>query len=282
MTNPLVPSIAVIIPFYNDQATVGRALASVAAQTRPPSLVLVVDDCSEAGAATALARLVEEFGDLPVRLFRLLVNSGPSAARNFALERADADLIAFLDADDAWHPDKLQIQATLLGERPDLGLIGTLGKMAGPDEVPCQLLRPISTRQQLLRNRFVTSSVMLRGNLDARFNTNLRYSEDNDLWCRLLLSGVGGGVLQDSLTYYFKPSRSPHGASGRYFQMLKGQIRVFIGLERDDLISGGWVIVCIGSAVLRFVRRMTLVVLDRVRIGLAKAASRRTEGCQGW
>ena len=114
------PRVSVIIPAYNSGPLVEEAIGSALAQTRPPAEVVVIDDGSTDDTAERLAR----FGP-PVRVIRQ-ANGGVSAARNRGLAAATGAFVAFLDADDVWHPDKLRRQLEAFAKRPELGLLGTL------------------------------------------------------------------------------------------------------------------------------------------------------------
>jgi glycosyltransferase involved in cell wall biosynthesis len=95
-------TVSVVIPLYNNAATLGHAVESVLAQTMAASEIICVDDGSRDDPAAALAR----FG-ARVRLL-CQPNGGPSTARNAGLAIANGDLIAFLDADDYWMPAMLE------------------------------------------------------------------------------------------------------------------------------------------------------------------------------
>lgn len=108
-------TISCVVPVYNGAAYIAQALDSILAQTLRPSEVIVVDD----GSTDATARTVAEH-QLPVRYVHQN-NAGPAAARNRGIELARSDFLAFLDADDLWHPEKLALQASRFQVRPDLG-----------------------------------------------------------------------------------------------------------------------------------------------------------------
>ena len=96
---------SVIVPAYNAEAFIGRALASVLVQTEPALEVLVIDDASTDGTAARVAQIARQ--DPRVRLLHLAVNSGPGAARNRGLEAARGEWVALLDADDAFTPQRI-------------------------------------------------------------------------------------------------------------------------------------------------------------------------------
>jgi len=113
--------VSVIIPAYNAARFIRRTLVSVLAQTHPDLDVIVVDD----GSVDETVSIVEAIArdDPRVRLFRQK-NSGVSAARNAALSVARGAYIAPLDADDLWHPAKLEKQLAVFANRPaNVGLV---------------------------------------------------------------------------------------------------------------------------------------------------------------
>ncbi len=107
-------SISAVIPAYNCEQYVARAICSVLDQTRPVSEIIVVDD----GSTDGTADVIRSFGD-QVALIQQ-TNAGVSAARNTAIRAAKGDWIAFLDADDEWLPDKIERQTALHSRNPDL------------------------------------------------------------------------------------------------------------------------------------------------------------------
>src|SRR4051794_36334456 len=101
------PLVSVVIPAWNVEATLGDTLESVARQTYPNIEIIIVDD----GSTDATADIAEEYcrraGNAKLVKQR---NRGPAAARNRGIAEARAEWIALLDADDLWHPTKLQKQ----------------------------------------------------------------------------------------------------------------------------------------------------------------------------
>ncbi len=103
-----LPSVSAVVPVYNDADTLARAVASILAQSSPVTEIIVVDDASTDDPGGALAPFNAQ--PVPVRLLRHGVNRGASAARNTGIRAASGDLVALLDGDDAWHPDKIERQ----------------------------------------------------------------------------------------------------------------------------------------------------------------------------
>ncbi|MEZ5567990.1 MAG: glycosyltransferase family A protein [Halioglobus sp.] len=109
--------ISVVIPLYNGASHIGEALDSVFAQAWPDLEVIVVDD----GSTDDSAAVVQAY-PAPVTLLRQ-ANSGSGAARNRGVAAATGELLAFLDADDLWAPDKLQRQTACFEARPELDVV---------------------------------------------------------------------------------------------------------------------------------------------------------------
>mgnify|MGYP002516567543 CR=1 FL=1 len=102
----MTPFVSVILPVYNREDTILRALDSVLMQTYRNMEVIVIDD----GSDDSTAEIVRNCQDSRVRLVRLPVNGGANAARNAGIRLAEGTYIAFQDSDDEWLADKLEKQ----------------------------------------------------------------------------------------------------------------------------------------------------------------------------
>ena len=109
--------VSVVIPAYNQARFVAQAVESVLAQTMPAAEVIVVND----GSTDETAAVLDQF-QTPVRVLTQQ-NQGVSRARNAGVAASSGDAVAFLDADDAWKPNKLAAQVELLEGNPELGLV---------------------------------------------------------------------------------------------------------------------------------------------------------------
>jgi glycosyltransferase involved in cell wall biosynthesis len=110
----MTTQISVIIPTYNRASVVQRAIESALAAVARDDEIIVVDDGSTDGTSELLAPLQDR-----IRYVRT-VNLGPSAARNLGIQLATSPLVAFLDSDDEWLPDKLYLQRAVMSNFPDL------------------------------------------------------------------------------------------------------------------------------------------------------------------
>lgn len=108
-----LPSITVIIPFYNRRSTLARALTSVYQQTYLPQEVIVIDDASTDDGAALVDEMFPQ-----ATLMRFDENQGVSAARNRGIQQASGQWLAFLDSDDEWLPTKLAEQISIAQTQP--------------------------------------------------------------------------------------------------------------------------------------------------------------------
>lgn len=111
------PKVSVIIPVYNGADFLGEAIQSVLDQTYSNFEVIIVDDAS----TDHTADVVKQFGDPRIRYHVQAVNQGVDAARLRAINASVGEILAFLDQDDLFHPEKLQAHVTLLEKQPDVG-----------------------------------------------------------------------------------------------------------------------------------------------------------------
>ncbi len=100
--------VSIVMPVYNASRWLARPVESVLAQTHATLELIAVDDGSSDESVAMIERYAE--ADSRVRLLRQPRNAGVAAARNAGLDAACGDFIAFLDADDWWHPRKLELQ----------------------------------------------------------------------------------------------------------------------------------------------------------------------------
>jgi len=107
------PTFSVVLPVYNRERLVGRAIRSVLAQDERDFEILAVDDASTDGSL----EILEAFDDPRVRIVRHSENRGGGASRNTGIHAARGDYIAFLDSDDYWLPRKLSVCRRLLADQ---------------------------------------------------------------------------------------------------------------------------------------------------------------------
>ena len=184
-----LPSVSVIIPTFNAGPFIVQAVESALFQTVPPAEVIVVDD----GSSDDTSRQLSFYEGRIRYLFQK--NQGVSAALNQGIREANGQVIAFLGADDVWHPRKLEIQLEAFAANPDCGLIGTTHFPWPTTSIPVVnshgplRLQDVTWEQLVVRNCLTASSVMVLRDVLASagpFDTRIQGAEDHDLWIRII------------------------------------------------------------------------------------------------
>ncbi|MDE2143987.1 MAG: glycosyltransferase [Elusimicrobia bacterium] len=152
--------VSVILPYYNGQAFIREALESVRAQTFTNFELLLVDDGSpDAKQSEYVKELIASYRDERFRYFHK-PNGGLSNARNFGYAQSRGSHIAFLDQDDLWRPEKLEVQMGVFRANPAVEFIFTNGTAFG--EASPKLRRRASIREGIIKDSYCQ---MLRGNV---------------------------------------------------------------------------------------------------------------------
>ena len=191
------PRVSVILPTYNRCDSLLEAIGSVERQRFQDFEIVVADDGSSDETVERLAAL-----DLPLRLICLDHRGRPAIARNRALEVAKGDLVAFLDDDDRWQPDKLARQVAQFEERPAIGfayhdfqLIDVASGFSKRALSPQQKVDGLIFDALILDCFLQPSTVVVRRSLlekSGPFNETLETVEAYELWLRLArLAPVG-------------------------------------------------------------------------------------------
>jgi glycosyltransferase involved in cell wall biosynthesis len=231
--------ISVIMPAYNVAAYVEVAVSSVERQTWPNLQLVAIDDGSMDGTAERLADLARNWqGD--GRSFDLVrqQNAGAGAARNAGLDAARGELVAFLDADDHWHPDLLAELAATLRDAPDLDMtfpryryidadgepigVETTARQERYSAVDLMVANPVHSATGVLLRR---AAVQRAG----RFDTSLSACIDLDFWTRIGSLGPRNiGPTNAALAFYRKREGQ---ITGDWRRMERSWLRVCEKLE---------------------------------------------------
>lgn len=182
--------VSVVIPAFNMQDLVGRAVESALAQTYGQTEILVIDD----GSTDETRAVVQAFGE-PVRLISKS-NGGLSSARNRGIAEASGEFIAYLDADDYWEAEKLARQIDHMRARRDVGFCSTATRVVDAKGTVLNIWQCPCADGQILKIIFEAnatvpgsgSSVVVRADVQRHvgpFDEQLRSLEDIDMWMRL-------------------------------------------------------------------------------------------------
>ena len=274
--------VSVVIPCYRCRDTIERALASIEAQTQQPLEVLLVDDCSGDGTLELLHELsrrherletfhksletfhesLETFHDSDwIRVIALPGNVGPASARNIGWDMAAGEFIAFLDADDHWHPQKLQWQYRHMQQHPQTALCGhALARTSAEtdQEIGEVSMRPISARQLLFGNPIAPTSAMLRKELPLRFREGHRHMEDHLLWMEIALRDYSVTCLGARLAYQHKAPFGQGGLSAQLWSMERADLNNYLLLHQSGKLHIPWLLVLWLWSLIKFARRLVI------------------------
>jgi len=225
----MVKKVSVIIPTYNRETFIQKALESVFAQTYQDFEIIVMDD----GSTDATRDIVSGL-DKRVRYF-YQENKGIAGARNAGIMKSGGEFVAFLDSDDYWMPDKLERQIRLFNEHPEYGMVASCCASVRLDGSFRKKNRP-GRSGWILRDLFTknfirtSSAVIRRESLDKTglFDENLTECEEYDLWLRIA-ARYPVGFINESLAVYVD---NPAGVST---DSLAGRICRLTVLEKDYL-----------------------------------------------
>jgi GT2 family glycosyltransferase len=226
------PTFAIVITAYEAAEVIAGAVASALAQTRPAEEVLVVDDGSTDDLPGALAPYRER-----IRLVRK-ENGGGASARNAGIGATACEFMAILDADDRYHPRRLEATAELVQQRPELDLIATdarflVGNRAAGTFCEHNRFPEGDQRTAIFDSCFPTGWPTVRiSALKAAggFDEEMRIAYDWDCWLRMILGGSPVGMVREPLYDYVL-----HGGSlaSARVASLRERVRLLEKAERN-------------------------------------------------
>ncbi len=232
-------NVSVIIPTWNREKTLGRAIQSALEQTHPPLEVLV---CGVAG--TPDKKVVESIDDSRVRWVEINHTGLPATPRNVGIRVSRGEWLAFLDSDDEWLPEKLEKQFDLINETkcdavcsdairyvPSQGHLGTIvnGDVSG-DLISFPLL--------IHNNYVICSSVLIKKDIVEKCNgfsedRELIAIEDYALWLRVSTFTDFAFVKEPLLVYRDEPKASVRAFSSPFWDQRVNVLKSFISWAND-------------------------------------------------
>lgn len=217
------PRFSVVVPVYNKRPHLARSISSVLAQGFADFELILVDDGSSDGSLEEMRR----FDDARIRVLASETGAptGPGAARNRGVGAARAAWIAFLDADDEWHPEHLSELERLIEAVPEAGIVGTGWEIRGDARAESRRRQAhgeaasaaeLLTLESFLRASitgdppFWTSAVAVRRDTLAAIGGfpegDIRRGEDVDTWLRAIAHGGVGARSRRVTAIYHRDS----------------------------------------------------------------------------
>ena len=218
-------TVSAVIPVYNNGPYIAAAVESVLSQTLGPTEIIVVDD----GSTDETAAVLKSFGDKIKYVYQ--ANGGEPAGRNRGLREATGEYIAFLDGDDLWLPNKLELQMDYFRQHPNCALVYSdmstfdeSGVVDASVKERFQMTLPSGRifAALFMRPLFGSGSVVFRrecANTVGYFDQDLLVGSDYEMWLRMARHFDLGGIDQPLLKYRFHESMATRGIG---LKMCKG------------------------------------------------------------
>ena len=222
------PLISILIPTYNNGKYISQAIESVYAQNYDNMEIIVVDD----GSTDNTKEVLKQYKDIK---YFYVEHKGIPFVRNLALEKSQGEYIAFLDSDDYWLPEKLNIQMQYFKEHPDCEIVFTKYKNFFEEET--LKTNKKAMHEKLIENvmkQYLPSSIVKK-NLFERygyFDENYKIGEDSEFLYRLLKKGINLKHYIDKIFYMRRLHRTNISFSNN-----KNVVEVVTSILRKGLIQ---------------------------------------------
>jgi glycosyltransferase involved in cell wall biosynthesis len=198
------PLVSIVTPAFNAERTIARTIESVQSQYYQNWEMNIVDDCSSDKTREVVTSYCER--DARVRLICQPTNQGPACARNASIEAAHGDMVAFLDSDDWWLPEKLTEQLEFM-RATSAALSYTQFRRVSADSNRVGEIVRIPERltydELLCNNAIATSTAIVDRRQTGAIRMIRTYYDDYALWLSILKRGfVAYGLPQDLMRYF--------------------------------------------------------------------------------
>ena len=271
--------VSAIIPCYNSEKTIGRAILSVVNQSWRPAELILVDDASHDKTLEVISDLKGKLRAEWIKVIALSENKGPGNARNIGWDKSSQNYVAFLDADDFWNKDKIAIQMSYMIEN-DAEISGhkylLMEEETPQDFSNVQLdeicTKEVRTKKWLFRNYYSVPAVIVKKNLSYRFMVSEidGYGfEDYFLWLKIALDNHNMVIVDLPLAYGIKRYFGEYGLSGNFWVMEKGEIQIFFYFFENGKINLFFLCASVLWSLLKYLRRVAIFFITRIKTKLA-------------
>jgi glycosyltransferase involved in cell wall biosynthesis len=271
----------VVIPCFNGEAYIEKCISSVMNQSVLPNRIIFIDDGSTDASVEIILEMQKRF---PVIEIHKQINRGPSAARNFGIRLSNASLIAFLDVDDFWLPNKIHLQRELIQEKLSFYPFGIASNYSYLDNgrlrpgIRNRKRRKISPRSLLMFKAVIpgsASSVLLPRDILIQcgfFDETLFFGEDLDYWIRVAEKFSWFTVTIPSLVIFANPSGAQSNIRENLDYFFDNSFRI---IERFKVHLSGFdrflvrsYIFCVGERISKVRNNFTLFACLSFYIGI--------------
>lgn len=261
------PLVSVVIPVYNSEDTIQKALQSVVDQTYENFEILLIDDGSTDSTKVQINKFIDDYPNYNYRCF-FQENKGASAARNIGLKNASGAYIALLDSDDIWHKDKIALQLEAFDQNKDIDFLATnrndekYGFFFG---YRFEKITKISSKILLYKNFLLTPTVLFKReiiNEVGYFDEEMTHSEDLNYFLRISFK-FNCYLYNESLvtTGFGKPTFGHSGLSQNIVETEKGELKnIKLAYHSKAIGSFEYVFISLFS-ILKFIRRWLITLV---------------------
>jgi glycosyltransferase involved in cell wall biosynthesis len=260
------PKLSVVLPAFNAEKTIGRAIESVLQQKYYDFELIVIDD----GSTDETGRRIEAFRDARIRVHRFEKNKGLIAGLNKGLELARGHYIARQDADDQSVPQRFARQVVALDKNLNLGVVGSCMRLRNSENRLCGVYsypsKPALAKWQVLfKTPVAHSTVMLRRSVIERvggYDQSYKFAEDYELWTRI--SEVSSILsLKEKLVYY----NIGNGGVSEKNRVAQDEIHTAISSQNIEKLTGKQldsnIVRAISLSVDRYKEKVEAVVVEQ-------------------
>jgi teichuronic acid biosynthesis glycosyltransferase TuaG len=257
-----IAPVTVIVPCFNCASTIEKSLESILNQTLWPMEIILIDDASKDNTCLIIENLIEEYTEHKIFLIKLKENSGPGMARNAGWQVATQPWIAFLDADDIWHPEKIKVQWGIIKQNVNIDLCGHNSELYS-SLIPKKPIERINIRQinfteMLFSNKFPTRSIMLRSDIQHRFYGK-DVTEDYLLWLEIVSDRYNCFKIESTLAFSLRPEFTIGGYSGQLWKHEKRELNAFNVLYKKQKINFLYLLFFTIFSFLKYIRRVLII-----------------------
>lgn len=257
--------ISVIIPMYNAEKTIQRALDSVISQTyRGEIEIIIVNDGSKDNSQQVVESFINSHPSVNIQLINQ-DNGGVSKARNTGLKNASGDFIALLDSDDAWFEEKLMVQMQIFNNNSSIDFLGASFEGFGLKNREIGELLKIEFKDLLFKNYFQPSTIIFKKqvlNAIGYFDENQRYAEEGNYFMRIAKQ-FNCYFLNKNLIVFGdgKAGFGESGLSANLKEMEKGELKNLKFVYNQGWINVFTYLLVVCFSLLKYVRRLIIVKL---------------------
>lgn len=261
--------ISVVIPMYNSEKTIIRAINSVLTQEFEELEIIIVNDGSKDESQKAVEDYISKNSlNSKIKLINKK-NGGVSTARNQGMKLSKGDYIAFLDSDDEWLQGKLKEQISYMERNKNVLMTGTTMNGHVFKKFFCKNFSEtteITLKNLLFKNFFQPSTVIIRKEIIAKigyFDENQRYAEEGNYFYRIANKYKCVLINKSFLNFGDgKPGFGHSGLSGNLKEMEKGELKNLKFAYNQNYISRPLYTYAIIYSVLKYLRRLVIVKLN--------------------